>query len=92
MACRGLKPPDWRHDADLPRRHPGPDQGQHWHQRPAGDSGLAGAGPGPPRRTPSTSGMLRQVGAVILGKTNLSDAFGNLTGQTFYMPATTVHP
>ena len=56
-------------------RHPRPDQGQHRHRRPDDDDRrLARARRGRSRRaTPSSSSALRAAGAVILGKTNLSE-------------------
>ena len=56
-------------------RHPGPDQGQHRHRRPDEDHRrLARAGR---RRVPPRDAFvverLREAGAVILGKTNLSE-------------------
>ena len=55
-------------------RHSGPGQGQHRHRRPDDDHrGLAGAR-GPPRRaTRIVAERLRAAGAVLLGKTNLSE-------------------
>ena len=56
-------------------RHPGADQGQHRHRRPHGHHGrLAGAGRlRRPRGTPFVARGCAQAGAVILGKTNLSE-------------------
>ena len=55
-------------------RHPGPGQGQHRHRRSDGDHRrVAGAG-GPARpRDAFVVERLREAGAVILGKTNLSE-------------------
>ena len=56
-------------------RHPDPDQGQHRHRRPHEDDGrLARARRIASRRaTRSSSQRLREAGAVMLGKTNLSE-------------------
>ena len=55
-------------------RHPDPDQGQHRHRRPDDDHGrLAGAGGLDSGRDAFVAARLRDGGAVLLGKTNLSE-------------------
>ena len=63
-----------RRSARPAARHPGPDQGQHRHRRPDDDHRrLAGAGRGEPPARRLRRQRLREAGAVILGKTNLSE-------------------
>ena len=64
-----------RQGARAPARHSGADQGQHRHRRPDADHGrLAGAGRAPgQRRMPSSCSSCGRPGAVLLGKTNLSE-------------------
>ena len=51
-----------------------PDQGQHRHRRPHADHGrIAGAGGFAPAKDSFVAQKLREAGAVILGKTNLSE-------------------
>ena len=62
-------------DRARPSRHPNPAQGQHRHRRPDADHRwFAGAGrcAGRPQDA-SSAANLREAGAILLGKTNLSE-------------------
>ena len=61
-------------------RHPGAGQGQHRRRGPAHDSGIARARALDPQRDAALVTRLREAGAVILGKANLTE-FANFMAE-----------